>query len=187
MSYTKLWEKTHRKIAKKFMRKPHQFKNKDRKWLYENAKSPVLDVGCGNCIDAKYFIDYTGIDITPSFIKACEDFGVMKAFVMDARHLEFKDKSFETVYAKDLLLHYPHNDMMKILSEMCRVGRTVYVAWGIGGERWNRGISYIPNDEPLYQMRKGFHYNQHDLAKIKKEYEVVMIGEGTTITEIRKI
>ena len=69
---------------------------------------------------------------------------------------------------------------------MCRVGKTVYVAWGVGGEKWNKGTSYTPNHEPLYQVRKGFHYNRHDLAKIEERYEVRFIGEGTTITEIRK-
>jgi len=105
---------------------------------------------------------------------------------MDARNMElFEDKMFRTVYSKDLLLHYPHDDMMQILREMCRVGEKVYVAWGIGGERWNRGVSYVPNEDPLYRMRRGFHYNRHDIRKINKEFQLIFIGEGTTITEIQ--
>ena len=74
---------------------------------------------------------------------------------------------------------------MLMLAEMCRVGKTVYVAWGKGGEKWNKGIDYVPSHSPLYVMKSGFHHNRHDLGKIEVEFEVKMIGEGTTISEIR--
>ena len=188
MSYAERWEKIHGEKAKTYMRKPRRRKrkDKDRLWLYKNVREPVLDVGCASCVDASHFEDYTGVDVTLSFIEVAHGFGVVKAFVMDARHLEFEDKSFETVYARKMLHHQSHEDMMQMLGEMCRVGKTVYVAWGRGGEGWNKGVDYTPSYTPLYTMMRGFHHNRHDLAKIEVEYDVRFIGEGTTVTEIRK-
>lgn len=182
-SYRKKWQ-TITTAPHKWQRWENQINNIDRKWLRNNLKGKVLDLGCGSCFDAKYYKNYTGIDITKSFlIAANKNYGVKKILLSDGRSLPFKDKAFDSCYSKDVLLHYPFKDSIRFIKEMLRVSTNVYIAWGIDKDR----INYVPrNNIEVNGFRKGFYYNIFDINKLKNYFNITVIGGGTSITMINK-
>lgn len=196
--YAKKWEKK-RQHPEKFQRNPCQSSNSDRLWLHKHLREPVLDVGCGTCQDAESFKDYVGLDITRSFLRAAHfTFGVSEVIRGDARRLPFRDKVFETTFSKDVLVHYPQEEGMKIIWEMIRVGRRTYVAWGLEhpervDELAKRGLrpegiyNFIPGKPVRFKNVKGFHYNRYDLTQLEKHFKIIPVGDGTSITFIKPL
>lgn len=108
------------------------------KYTYEKKKNligdvrqkQVLDLGCGKgeaTIEAlKEGAYVTAIDISPRSIELvyqkAQEIGLekhLKAFVMDAHHLEFGDEIFDLVIGNGILHHLP--DLEGALSEVRRV------------------------------------------------------------------
>ena len=93
----------------------------------------VLDIGCGTGI-MKQIIDdessqverYLGLDITPSFVVACNEQGI-PAQLGDIRNLQsFKDREFDCVLCLDVLGHQKE-DPRPLLDEMLRVTNKLLV------------------------------------------------------------
>jgi ubiquinone/menaquinone biosynthesis C-methylase UbiE len=88
--------------------------------------SSLLEVACGIGVDYQRFKDkdviYFGVDLTEKFITEAKRHSV-PCQVADALNLPFPDKSFDSVYCKDLLVHLPPGDWKKVLCEMARVCR----------------------------------------------------------------
>jgi len=86
----------------------------------------VLDVGCATCIDYPLYQEigfrYVGVDITYKLLegalKQTPDVTVVRG---DGKKLPFKNESFDSVYVKDMLVHLPPDDYIKVLTEMWRV------------------------------------------------------------------
>jgi ubiquinone/menaquinone biosynthesis C-methylase UbiE len=97
------------------------------------GEDTVLEVGCGNGIDAsRYKPDqYVGIDISKALVEEAENkHPLHKFYVMDGRVISEKDNSFDFVYCKAVLEHVPsEEDALKIFKEMLRVGKIILVAW----------------------------------------------------------
>ena len=151
----------------------------DRSWLYENVIEPVLDIGCGTCIDASGFgEEYVGLDITPSFLHAARFiYGVHNLVLADGRCLPFRDKSFKTAYAKSLLLHYLLSDMFRFIEELCRVGETAYIVWD---------KSHMPSDiTSSHKTILGFWWFRPSLSDIQKRFWLDSPKKGTSITEVK--
>jgi len=187
--YTQRWEEIYGNREEGWQRTTKQMMSKDREWLYINAEEPVLDVGCGSCIDALFFDEYIGCDITHSFLKGCKKYGVTNVVRCDARKLPFKDKAFESAYAKDVLLHWPIEEGMKIMRELIRVAKTAYVAWGTAFKDFSGGVYetpliFVPSPEPISFKHQGFYYCRYDIRQLEKHFKIGAIKEGTTITQI---
>lgn len=191
--YANLWTTTIKNV-KTWHRCTKQKRHPDRLWIHKHVKEPVLDVGCGTCLDAKTFDKYVGVDVTRIFLKSAHSlYGVSHIIRCDARFLPFKDKTFETAYSKGLLLHYLQEEGMKIISEMLRVSNVTVIAWGI--IKWakkqilpaRRVHNYLPSNDPFVSAcLEGFYYNRYDLAELQKRFEVTFIGKGTSITIIEE-
>lgn len=184
LDYPLEWEKYintgHRK-PKNWMRGGEDIKRDyaDRSWLYENTVEPVLDIGCGTCIDAAGFGEgYVGLDITPSFLRAARFvYGVHNLVLADGRHLPFRDKSVKTTYAKSLILHYLLDDAFNFIGELCRVGKTAYIVWD---------KSHMPSDEARsHKSALGFWWFIPSLLDIRKRFWLGLPKKETSITEVR--
>jgi ubiquinone/menaquinone biosynthesis C-methylase UbiE len=86
--------------------------------------SSLLEIACGIGVEYPTYkakgVNYFGVDITPKFIEEAQKRGV-PCQLADALKLPFPDKSYDTVYVKDLLVHLPPGDWKTVLSEMARV------------------------------------------------------------------
>lgn len=191
--YADQWGTTVKK-HKTWHRSKEQKQHPDRLWIQKHVKEPVLDVGCGTCLDAETFRNYVGVDITRSFLKPAHFlYGVSHVIRCDGRFLPFKDKTFETAFSKGLLIHYLQEEGMKIILEMLRVSNVAVIAWGI--VKWaknqvlpaRRVRNYLPSNDPFVSMSaEGFYYNRYDLAALQKRFEVTPVGKGTSITIIEE-
>ncbi|WP_256391557.1 class I SAM-dependent methyltransferase [Natronoarchaeum rubrum] len=94
----------------------------------------ILDVGCGPGPDLETFAnrgyDATGLDLSPSFLRAASDH-VSDAAVArgDMRRLPFEARSFDGVWSSASLLHVPRADAASTLREFRRVLRRGGVAF----------------------------------------------------------
>jgi uncharacterized protein YbaR (Trm112 family)/ubiquinone/menaquinone biosynthesis C-methylase UbiE len=86
----------------------------------------VLDVGCATCIDYPLYQEigfrYVGIDITYKLLegalKNTPDVTVVRG---DGKKLPFKNEAFDSVFAKDMMVHLPPDAYKQVLTEMSRV------------------------------------------------------------------
>lgn len=133
----------------------------------------VLDVACGIGLDYMEYkkrnidIDYTGIDITETFVKNLSEQFPEATFVHGtANDLPFEDGSFEIVTSRHLLEHTP--DPEPILREMARVSKR-YVVNG-----WFR---LTPNETVIsLKNRKGGQFYQNDYNRDEMKALVNNIG-----------
>ena len=112
----------------------------------------ILDVGCGlgnfSEVTDGY---YTGIDMNKSFIKfAKKNYGNKnkKFMVMDAKKLNFKDKSFDKTLFISMLHFFSDQDSEKVFKEINRVTKKYLIV-----------LDLIPTKRPyvnfLYKMNRG--------------------------------
>ena len=89
-------------------------------------KAKVLDAGCGSGRDSQYFkedgFDVHAIDAAEEMIKeAKKNVKGVKFKAMDMMKTDFKDGTFDGVWASASLLHNEKDDISKILGEFKRV------------------------------------------------------------------
>jgi len=94
----------------------------------------VLDVGCGNGIDAQWYMpnQYCGIDISMPLVWAAKKLNPLHTFVcIPLDGIPFKDKSWDTVFCHAVLEHQHSFKLAKYLfDEMVRVAKKrVIIGW----------------------------------------------------------
>ena len=95
---------------------------------------PVLDVGCGNGIDARFYDPdlYLGLDVSPPLIRAAKAHNPKHEFeVGDITRLRFGAREWDYVICKSVLPHLPSEGyVVKAMRELFRVARKhVFVVW----------------------------------------------------------
>jgi len=122
-------------------------------FLHAYIEGEVLDVGCGRGIAYRYATRIIGVDVhLPSLKRArkvCED-----VVYADARYLPFKDGSFDTVVAVEVIEHMTKRDGYRLLSQMERVSRrriilstpNLYLPWKQREERQQHKSRWSPSD-----------------------------------------
>ncbi|MDD5511829.1 MAG: class I SAM-dependent methyltransferase [Dehalococcoidales bacterium] len=92
----------------------------------------MLEVGCAGGSDyrflncRKFIEDYTGVDITPSYIQEARGLYPEATWIIgDARDLPFKDKWFDITMCFLMLLHLDKEGVRAALNEMCRVTKSL--------------------------------------------------------------
>ncbi|MBU1111915.1 MAG: class I SAM-dependent methyltransferase [archaeon] len=81
----------------------------------------ILDLGCGAGDHAYYFskqgLDVTCIDLSKKMVELCKDKG-LDARVMDIERLDFKDDTFDGIWAVTSLLHVPKKKLKKVIKKL---------------------------------------------------------------------
>jgi ubiquinone/menaquinone biosynthesis C-methylase UbiE len=111
----------------------------------------ILDLGCGSGRDALIFsqgsYQVTGIDLSRGMIEHAKIYAPLATFYqMDMRRLDFKNQSFDGVWAVASLLHLSKRDISTCLSECNRVLKDrgiIYVGVKKGvGEEFKPDLRY---------------------------------------------
>lgn len=129
---TAITAKTYDNLAKKYEavygRKITYQKELDEfvKTLPKDAK--ILDVGCGtghvDAYLAELGFDVTGIDISENMIEIAVDKAPLAQFqIMDLRHMDFADESFDAILAIFSLIHISKEEAHKAINHFAKILR----------------------------------------------------------------
>lgn len=76
-------------------------------------KGRVLDIGCGSGRMAERCEDYTGVDITPSFVEFCIGRGLNVSLIDTAT--DMPPGPFDRILMSSVMTHMPHADRLAYL------------------------------------------------------------------------
>lgn len=134
--------------------------------LNEYHENDFLDIGCLDGAYIKrlrtkhgYTGKYHGIDITERHIKLAQINVPDETFrIGDARDLNFKDKSFNTILFSDVIQHLP--DPKPPIDEVCRVARKYVILSTYGSTR---------ETFTHHRSTPNFNYKKEDIIKLIPE------------------
>lgn len=95
--------------------------------VLSHAKGKCLEIGCGDGVWSRILKEHVqelvALDLSCRRIEiARKDNPEVKFILSDARELPFKDKSFETIYALEVIEHLPsYAEQVRFLQEISRV------------------------------------------------------------------
>lgn len=94
-----------------------------QEYLPDSENQRVLDVACGpGAFSVLFTADvYVGVDINKRYIEYAQRQYKGTFHVMDARHIEFSDDSFDGVLVYGLLHHFNDDDAQEVLKGVARV------------------------------------------------------------------
>ncbi|MBL7101052.1 MAG: class I SAM-dependent methyltransferase [Nanoarchaeota archaeon] len=180
----KIAVKTYNKIAKIYSKftfhKVYQYPlNKFISMIPKKAK--VLDAGCGSGRDAEYFKEYgfdvTAIDAAEKMVEeAKKNVKGVKFKKMDMMKTDFKDKTFEGVWAAASLLNNEKKNVPKILAELKRILNdegVLYVSVKEGGGEEIRKVEKY-NNEPI----PFFYYTLPEMEELVKKAGFQIVHSG---------
>lgn len=77
-------------------------------------KGRVLDIGCGSGRMAEACDDYTGVDITPSFVEFCQDKGLNVSLIEGSHDLP--EGPWDSIIMSSVMTHMDHADRVAYLA-----------------------------------------------------------------------
>jgi 2-polyprenyl-3-methyl-5-hydroxy-6-metoxy-1,4-benzoquinol methylase len=150
-------------------------------------QTTLLEVACGIGVDYPRFkakdIAYFGVDITPKFIAEAQSRGV-PCEVGDALHLHFTDRSFDSVYCKDLLVHLPPGDWKTVLMEMARVCRDRVIILDHGFEDKTKYLlceTYKASEGDLFFYNNVYDAKEVELFMDNLGFDMLQFGTGSIV------
>lgn len=116
-------------------------------------KSYILDAGCGNGKNIKYFNDkcnIIGIDKCQKFVEICNNQG-FNVLNSDIRSLPFEDNSFDFVMSIAVIHHFDkEEDRIKAVNEMLRVlkpnGSLLFTVWAHESDEYSTKKKFTIGD-----------------------------------------
>jgi len=89
-------------------------------------KAKILDLGCAQGRDTKYFLDKSydvvGVDLSEKLIEnAIQKYPEAKFEIMDIRDLKFPENTFDAIWANAILVHIPKKEIHKTLQGIKRI------------------------------------------------------------------
>lgn len=84
----------------------------------------ILELGSGAGLDAKFFkdcgFDVLATDLSSEMIKMCQKRGV-NAKVIDLYNLDTLERTFDSVFSMNVLLHVPKSDIKRVLGGIYKI------------------------------------------------------------------
>ncbi|MBL7053487.1 MAG: class I SAM-dependent methyltransferase [Candidatus Portnoybacteria bacterium] len=126
MDYKKETIKSYDKNAKDLSKKFKELMDLKRRYEFPRFVSllkgkKILDLGCGSGDHSLYFkkrgLDVVSVDLSKEMINLCKEKG-LNALVMDIEDLDFKDKSFDGIWAVTSLLHVQKSKLGKVIKKL---------------------------------------------------------------------
>lgn len=157
MQFTDGLVKTYEKYAhERAAHSPDEFKVRERseflKFLKDEGRETLLEIGCGHGQDAQFFQDQgfqvLAVDNTPTMVKLTTEKGVT-ARLLDCYDLDEINESFDAVYTMNCLLHIPKRDIDQILHLISgRLNESGLMYLGLWGDKNFEGIWEQDRYEP---------------------------------------
>lgn len=118
-----------------------------------NYDSKVLDAGCGNGKNIKYFNDkcnIIGIDNCSDFVKICNDRGY-NVINSDIRNLSFENNSFDFIISIAVIHHFDkEEDRIMSINELIRVlkpgGKLLFTVWAFESDEYSKKKNFKVGD-----------------------------------------
>ena len=120
-------------LSKKFYRENYNIFSDTRYCLWDSVKefskefkggSNVLDAGCGNGKNIKYFNEkckIIGIDNCPGLIELCKEKG-FEVYEADIKNIPFENNIFDYIMSIAVIHHFDKEaDRLSAINEMLRV------------------------------------------------------------------
>lgn len=143
--------------------------------LKHERKSTILDIGAGHGRDSKFFKDndlhVTAVDLSDEMIRLCREKGI-EAYELDFNELHKIDKTFDSVWAMNSLLHVEKNYLPQVLQGIKdRLKSTGLFFMGVYGGEDQEGIW----DDDFYSPKRYFSFYTDDSIKriVSKYFELV--------------
>jgi len=158
--------------------KPNNLVTNSIKYLPSNAK--ILDLGCGEGKDSFYLaknkFDVTAIDISKTGIIKLKDFSKkeklkIKAKVSDIKSYLNKCKTFDAIYAINILQFIDEKNIFKIIKK-------------IKSKTKKKGINVISGfiaknkkEKELASSKNGYAFDKKELKDIYKDWKIIFYEE----------
>lgn len=128
--------------------------------------SYVLDAGCGNGKNIKYFNDkcnIIGIDKCQKFVEICSNQG-FNVYFSDIRDLPFENNTFDFVMSIAVVHHFDkEEDRIKAVKEMIRVlkpnGKLLFTVWAYESDEYSSKKQFNIGDNIVnFKNSKRYYY-----------------------------
>jgi 2-polyprenyl-3-methyl-5-hydroxy-6-metoxy-1,4-benzoquinol methylase len=138
---------------------------------YSSKQGRLLETGCGSGVSCCYFskLGYHifGIDKDKKILELAKDIAnklncSITFKKMDIKHLNFPEKHFDVVFSSGVLEHFYDEEIISIINEQLRVGKTV--------------VFSVPS---YYLKDKNRLYGDERLMRIGRWKEVLLKTNGT--------
>lgn len=157
MQFTDALVETYEKYAhERASHSPDEFKVQERseflKFLKNEGRETLLEVGCGHGQDAQFFqtqgLRVLAVDNTPTMVKLTAEKGI-PARVLDCYDLDEINETFDAAYTMNCLLHIPKRDFDRVLRLISnRLNESGLMYFGIWGDENFEGIWEKDRYEP---------------------------------------
>jgi len=158
-----------------------EWKTKSREQFVELLKEEntrfVLELGAGAGIDAEYFIeqglDVLATDFSEEMVKSIQSRGI-EAQVLDLYDIQELGRTFNGVYAQNVLLHVPRKDLQNVLSSVhgiLNAGGVFFI--GVYSKGIDEEQTFV--DEEKMGMPRFFSFLSDDslLGEVKNMFKVI--------------
>ena len=162
-------------ISKEFYSKNYNLFSDTRFCLWDVVKnfsknfksdSKVLDAGCGNGKNIKYFNDtcnIVGIDNCIDFVNICNDRGY-NVIYSDIRNLPFENNSFDFIISIAVIHHFDkEDDRLKSINELIRVlkpgGKLLFTVWAFESDEYSKKKNFkVGHNIIKFNKSKKYYY-----------------------------
>lgn len=140
----------------------------------ENKKS-LLEIGAGTGKDSKFFkdngLEVNAVDLSSEMVKLCREKGI-EAQQLDFYNLSSINKTFDSVWAMNCLLHVEKKNLSLVLEEIKKVlkpGGLFFM--GVYGGKNSEGIF----EEDFYRPKRFFSFFTDEAIKelVSKYFQVI--------------
>lgn len=151
-------------------------------WLIDKSAKSILDVGCGlgvpmELIKYRIKVQYSvGVDLFKPYIDYLKKRRLHDKYVLvDIREMNFPLKSFDVVFASDVLEHLPKRDAWKLLKKMEKIAKKQVIVTTSLGYFFHPAV----NNNKLQLHLSG--YQPEELER--RGYKVVKYGRKEILGE----
>ncbi|MBI2018544.1 glycosyltransferase [Candidatus Daviesbacteria bacterium] len=139
-------------------------------WVIDKSAKNILDVGSGlgipmELIRRRMKVQYAvGIDKFRPYIDYLKSKKVHDKYILgDVRKMRFRAKSFDVVFASDLIEHLPKKDSWKLIENMERIAKRQVIVTTSLGYFFHPAV----DGNPLQLHKSGFHPQEFEIKGYK--------------------